>query len=223
MAEPAARSGLPGHLHRLRAREDPRRPGSQPPDLHGAGRHLRGHARDPRPVGRGRRRGREILDARSDGDQEPRGRGRVHGGVRRAQGSAGGDRCGLAAGGDADLRRSPAAGLVPLRGPPGLGRDRQGAATGLHRGDRGRRPGEVRRVRGCLGPEVPGDHQALEQRLGRIRALPELRRRDPPRDLHDGCNRQAAQVTPSPSVPGMAGRRGLPAGRRVCQWAASTA
>jgi len=44
---------------------------------------------------------------------------------------------------------------------------------------------------------------------------------DPPAE--HGCNRQAVQVTDSDSVPGIAGRRGVPAGRLACHWPASTA
>ena len=57
---------------------------------------------------------------------------------------------------------------------------------------------------GGLGQEVPGDRAALGERLGRVRALPPVRRRDPPDRLHDERDRVA-------STPGSAGPSG-PAG-----------
>jgi transposase-like protein len=72
-----------------------------------------------------------------------------------------------------------------LRGPPGLGQGRQSPQARLHRPQRRRGDGAVRGVPGSLGPEVSGDHQAVGERLGRVRALPLLRRRDPEGHLLD--------------------------------------
>ena len=65
MAHPPARRGLPGRLHRRHPRQDPRRAGRQPADLRGHRGHRRRLPRDPRPVGRRRRRGRQVLAAQS--------------------------------------------------------------------------------------------------------------------------------------------------------------
>ena len=56
------------------------------------GGHRRGQPRHPRPVGRRRRRGRQVLAAGAHRDQEPRRRRRVHGRLRRPQGPARRDR-----------------------------------------------------------------------------------------------------------------------------------
>ena len=77
--------------------------------------------------------------------------------LRRAQGPARRDRDRVAPDDHPDLRGAPAAQQLPLRRPAGLGRDRQGPQAGLHRADRGRRDGTVRRVRRDLGRAVPGD------------------------------------------------------------------
>ena len=79
-----------------------------------------------------------------------------------------------------------------------LGRDRQGAQAGLHRADRGRREERFAGVRRGLGHQVPGDRPVVGERLGRVRAVPRLRRRDPPDRLHDQRDRVA-------STPGSAG------------------
>ncbi len=78
-----------------------------------------------------------------------------------------------------DLCGAPAAQQLPLRRPATLGRHRESAATGLHRTHGGRRARAVLRVRRHLGPAVPGDRAAVGERLGRVRPLPGLRRRDP--------------------------------------------
>ncbi len=109
------------------------------------------------------------------------------------------------------MRRSPAAEQLPLRGPPGLGQDRQGAQARLHRAERGRRRGAVPGVPGSLGQEVPGDHQAVVGRLGRVRALPHLRRRDPQGHLlderHRVRQRPHPQGRPRPRTLPQRGRR----------------
>src|SRR4051812_36275450 len=72
-----------------------------------------------------------------------------------------------------------AAQLVQIRGPTALGRHREGVEAGLHRTDRGRRRAAFPRVRRDLGREVPGDRQVVDQRVGRVRAVPGLRPGDP--------------------------------------------
>ena len=74
VAEPAAGPGVRGAVHRRDQRQDPRRQRGQPAHLRGAGRHRRRRAGHPRVVGRGarRRRGRQVLAAGADRDQEPR-------------------------------------------------------------------------------------------------------------------------------------------------------
>ena len=94
----------------------------------------------PRAVGRRRRRGRQVLAGGAHRDQEPRRRRRVHRGLRRAQGPAGGDHHDVAARDRADLRDASAAQHLPLRLPQGLGRDGQGPQAGLHRADAKLRP-----------------------------------------------------------------------------------
>src|SRR5579859_3514437 len=90
MAVPAAGPGLRGDLHRRDPGEDPRGPGREPARLPGAGGDRRRGAGHPGPVGRGARRwrGRQVLAAGPDRDQEPRDPGRAHGGLRRAEGAA---------------------------------------------------------------------------------------------------------------------------------------
>ena len=133
MAEPAAGPGLSGDLHRRDHRQDPRRAGRQPADLRGhRGHRATGNATSsacgPATAAR----------ARSSGCRcSPRSRTaasrRVHRGLRRPQRPARRDQHGLAADDRADLHRSPAPQHLPLRLPPGLGRDRPGPQAGLHR------------------------------------------------------------------------------------------
>ena len=59
-----------------------------------------------------------------------------------------------------------------------------------------RRAGRVRRVQRALGGEVPGDRQALGERLGRVRAVPALRQGDPHADLHHQRDRVAQRPVP---------------------------
>lgn len=82
-----------------------------------------------------------------------------------------------------NLRGAPAAQLVPLRRPAGLGQDRTCAQAGLHRPERGRGHRAVPGVPGRLGPQVSRDREAVVGRVGRVRAVPGLRRGDPQGDL----------------------------------------
>ncbi len=77
------------------------------------------------------------------------------------------------------------------------GADRQGPQAGLHRGVRGRGPGPVRRVLRQVGEALPGDHPAVGERLGRVRAIPGLRPGNTNRHLHD----QRDRVDQRPAAP----------------------
>jgi transposase-like protein len=72
----------------------------------------------------------------------------------------------------------------------GLGRDRQRPQTGLHRGQRVRSVGRVRRVQRDLGRAVSGDHQAVGERVGRVHPVPGIRQGNPQRDLYDQQHRK---------------------------------
>ena len=74
-----------------------------------------------------------------------------------------------------------------------------GPQAGLHRRVRGRRPGRVRRVQRHLGKAVPGDHPAVGERLGRVRA------RSWPSTARSGPS-SARPTRSSPSTRGSAAR-----------------
>lgn len=116
--------------------------------------------------------------------------------VRRADRAAGRDHHGLASDDHPDLRGSLAAQQFPLRGPAALGRDRQSPQAGLHRADRGRRPRTVHRVHRRVGRPVSGDRAVVEQRLGRVRAVPGVRPGDPAGDLLDQRHRERQRPYP---------------------------
>jgi hypothetical protein len=101
------------------------------------------------------------------------------------KGLPGGHRHRLAPDHHPNLHCSPAAQLLPLRVEEGLVRDREGPQARLHRGVGVRRAGPVRRIQREVGEALPGDHPALDQCLGRIRALPAIRPGDPHDHLHD--------------------------------------
>ena len=115
---------------------------------------------------------------------------RVHRGVRRPEGPADRDRERVAPGDHPDLRNTPVAQQLSLRLEEGLGRDRQRPQTGLHRGQRVRSVGRVRRVQRDLGRAVSGDHQAVGERVGRVRPVPGIRQGNPQRDLYDQQHRK---------------------------------
>lgn len=52
-------------------------------------------------------------------------------------------------------------------------------------------------VRSRVGAALPGDHQALAHLLGGVRAVPRIRRRDPPSDLHDQRDRVDQREIPA--------------------------
>jgi len=60
------------------------------------------------------------------------------------------------------------------------------AAKGLTTAEISAHLADVRRVRRQVGRHLPGDHPAVGKRLGRVRAVPCLQRRDPRCDLFDG-------------------------------------
>lgn len=150
-------------------------------------------------LGRGRRGGSEVLLERAHRDQESRRRGRVHRGLRRPQGAAGGDHHRLGADPGADLRDSPDPQHVPLRRPPGLGRRGPRPQADPHRGQR--RAGERAdgRLRRQVGRQVPGGGQAVAHRLARVRPVPGLRRGDPQDHLHDQRDRESERALPASS------------------------
>ena len=100
----------------------------------------------------------------------------------------------------------------------GLGADRRRPQARLHRG---LGSGSTRPVRGVLrqvGEAVPGDHPAVGERVGRVRALPVLRPGDQDRHLHDKCDR----VDQRPAPAGRERPRPLPRPSRppssACTW-----
>ena len=151
-----------------------------------------GNPRRARAVGRRARRrgGIQVLAARALGDQKQGHPGRVHRGVRRPEGPADRDRERVAPRDHPDLRNTPVAQQLSLRLEEGLGRDRQRPQTGLHRGQRVRSVGRVRRVQRDLGRAVSGDHQAVGERVGRVRPVPGIRQGNPQRDLYDQQHRK---------------------------------
>ena len=84
----------------------------------------------------------------------------------------------------ADLRVAPDPQHLPARLPAGLGPHGPRPTTRLHRRQRSRRRALPRRVRHDLGQPLPGHRSVVDQRLVRVRAVPRLRPRDPPGDLH---------------------------------------
>ena len=174
--------------------------GRQPAHLRRAGGHLRGPPRHPRAVGRGRRRGRQVLAARADRAEEPRRGRRADGGLRRA------DR--------ACPRRStpvwPRAVVQTcvvhlLRNSfryagrqhwDAIAKALRPVYTAPTEAAAQERFGEFAEA---WGEQVPGDRAAVGERLGRVRAVPGLRRRDPP-------GRSARPTRSRASTPGSAGR-----------------
>ena len=91
----------------------------------------------------------------------------------------------------ADLHHPPDPQHLPADLPQVLGRDQTRPQTDLHRRQRHRGPGGVRRAGREVGAALPGGDQALGQRLGRVHPVPGLRRRDPPGHLLDERDRVA--------------------------------
>jgi len=104
---------------------------------------------------------------------------------------------------------------LPIRVPEGLGRPEQGSTAGVHRTDRGVRARPVRRARREVGHPLPGGDQALAIGLDRVRALPGLRRGDPPDHLHHQRHRIDQRPLPAGdprprALPDRAGRPEMP-------------
>ena len=121
-------------------------------------------------------------------DQEPRGQGCVHRGVRRAERAARRGELGVAAGHRAGLCGPSAQEFVPLRFPQGLAGHRQGPQAHLHRRHRGGRAGPFGGVLRAVGGPLPGHREAVGERLGRVRAVPQFRHQYPRGDLHHECH-----------------------------------
>ncbi|ABM08846.1 hypothetical protein J2S98_004332 [Arthrobacter oryzae] len=117
---------------------------------------------------------------------------------RRAQGPARGDHDHVGADRGAAVHRAPDPQQLPLRRPAAPRRDRQGPQARLHRPVRASSQRPVRRVHGRMGPTISGDRTAVGVLLGRIRAVPRIRRRDPPGDLHDERDRYLQSSVPCP-------------------------
>jgi hypothetical protein len=102
-----------------------------------------------------------------------------------------------------------------LRNPQVLGQDGQRHPSGLHRADRIRSQGTLRRVHRELGSPVPGDHPTLGERLERIRAVLGLRRGNPTRHLQHECHRITQRPLPARdprprALPNRTGRDEMP-------------
>ena len=92
-----------------------------------------------------------------------------------------------------------------------LGRAQTGPQAGLHRGERRRGPGGVRRAGRQVGRPLPGRGAAVGQRLGGVHPVLGLRRRDPPGDVLHQRHREPQRPLP----PGRASPRPFPdRGRR---------
>jgi putative transposase len=150
----------------------------------------------------GERLGRcEVLASGPERDLEPRHGRRLHRLLRRPQGPPRRDRRRLAASDRADLRAAPDQKQLPLREQGRLVRARPRPAHDLQRGHRAGSTGAAGRARRQVGRQVPGDHQAVAERLGRVRALPRLQPRDPHRHLQHERDREPARPLP-PLSPG---------------------
>jgi len=100
-----------------------------------------------------------------------------------------------------------------------LVRARPRPAARLHRFDRAGSAGALRRVRREVGRALPGDHPAVGDRLGRVRAVPDLQPRDPQGHLFDERDRErartaAAQRPSARTLPDRAGGDEVPSPRR---------
>jgi putative transposase len=139
---------------------------------------------------------------------EPRRHGCVHRGLRRAEGSARRDHQRVGADDRPAVHHPPTQEHVPVRVPQVLGPDRARPPAGLHRGVGGGGAGPVRGVRGEVGQALPGDQPAVAQRLVGVRAVPRLRRRDPPDHLlHQEPERPLPPRRPGPrTLPQRPGR-----------------
>jgi hypothetical protein len=120
----------------------------------------------------------------------------------------------------ADLRAAPDPQHLPPRRPAELGEDGEGSSARLLRTDRGSCEGTPRRVLRALGRHLPRRAEPLGERVGRLRAVPRLRPRDPPRHLLDQRHREPARPDatsdPGPrALPQRASRDEVPLPRRA--------
>ena len=90
----------------------------------------------------------------------------------------------VARGDRADMRRASNSREFPLRLEAGLAGVGQGPQADLHRGDGSGGARAFGRDGGAVGGEVSGHHRPVGERVGGVRAVPQLRQRDPHRDLH---------------------------------------
>ena len=87
----------------------------------------------------------------------------------------------------------------------------QGSQAGLHRAIGAGRDGSVPDLRRDMGAALPGDHQALGERVARVCAVPAVRHRDSHRGVHDQRHRVDQRPHPQSgqrpwSLPHRAGR-----------------
>ena len=136
---------------------------------------------------------------------------RVPGGLRRAQGPAGGDRDRVAGRDHPNVCGPPAAELVSLRVEAGLVGDRQDLKPVYTA------PSEQAALEAFLtftenvGAALPGDHQAVGERVAGVCAVPAVRHRDSHRGVHDQRHRVDQRPHPQSgqrprSLPHRAGR-----------------
>jgi len=87
-------------------------------------------------------------------------------------------------------------GSFPLRQPARLARAGPRPQAHLHRGDRGGRCGAPRRLRRAVGDQVPGHREDVGELVGGVRAVPQLRPRCAPGDLHHERHRERERPDP---------------------------
>jgi hypothetical protein len=123
--------------------------------------------------------------------------GRVHRGVRRPDRPARRDRDDVGQGDHPDLRVAPAAQQFPLRVEEVPAADRPGPQTDLHGAQRGRGVGAARRVRRRVGGPLPRHRDAVGERVGRVRPVPGVPRRDQNHPLQHPRDREPERPLPS--------------------------
>ena len=155
--------------------------------------------------------GAKFLDERAHRPAQPRRQGHLLRRLRRAQRPARGGLERVATSDRADLHHSPDPQHLPVDLTQVLGRDQAGSAPDLHRRQRGRRQGGIRRARPQVGTALPRGDPALAQRMGGVHPVPRRRRRDPSRHLQHERDRVAQREIPASdqgprSLPVRAGR-----------------
>ncbi|GER21686.1 hypothetical protein NCCP1664_01830 [Zafaria cholistanensis] len=130
-------------------------------------------------LGRGWRRGRQVLARGSDRGQEPRCGGRVHRRLRRAQGSSGGDHHPVGAGDGADLRHRACRNTfkyAPRQHWDELSRDLRPVYTAATEAAARKRLAELEAK---WGPKYPAIPKLWHGAWASVRPVPKLGRRDP--------------------------------------------